>query len=161
MSCSQGELSSDMKSEHTLPTLQASMQWKNIPSSAFSSVNQNIPAHHDLARLNAAAPSGDGCIDPPCTALVARQGCRSRDSLPFPSRTSETRLQAGQGDSFCPRVLREAELFPVLPAKLDDSLSSWPMTQSCSRNPLRRVNTPPDVPEQQTGGRRALATNGK
>lgn len=101
MSCSQRELSGDMKSEHTLPTLQTSMQWKNIPSSVFSSKNQNIPAHNDLARLNAAAPSGDGCIDPPCTALGASQVCRSVGSLPFLSRTSETRLQAWQGDSFC------------------------------------------------------------
>lgn len=39
--------------------------------------------------------------------------------------------------------------------------SSQPVTQSCSRNPLRRVNRSPDVPEQQSGGRHAVATNRK
>lgn len=90
-----------MKSEHTLPTLQTSKQRKNTPSSVFPSKNQNIPAHNDLARLNTAAPSGDGCIEPPCTALGARQVCRSMASLLFPSRSSETRLQTWQVDSFC------------------------------------------------------------
>lgn len=62
----------------------------------------------------------------------------------------------------CPQVFREAELFLVLPAKLHGFLSSWPMTHSCSRNCLRRVNRSPDVvPEQQPGGWHLTATNTK
>lgn len=41
------------------------------------------------------------------------------------------------------------------------SLSSQPVAQSCSRNPLRRVNRSPGVPEQQSGGRHAVATKRK
>lgn len=65
-----------MKAEHALPALQTSKQQENIHSSVFSSKNPNTRAHSDPARLNAAAPSGDGCTEPPRTALSARQELR-------------------------------------------------------------------------------------
>lgn len=68
----------------------------------------------------------------------------------------QTRLQAGQGDSSC--ALQCSGRLSSSQCCLPSWMVPWAGTQSCSRNPLRRVNRS-DVPEQRSGGRHAVATN--
>lgn len=124
MTHSQRDPASDITSEHTLPTLQTPKQWRNIPSSLFSSKKQNIPSQGDLARLHAAAPSGDGCcIEPPCTALGAWQelGCLQEHGFSSPPQQELGELAPDTG-----------KLIHFVPSKSSGRLSSsWCFLPSC------------------------------